>query len=71
MENTVYLDIVNESVCQLQDDPSFNFPSKPRATTGEEPECIVAWRRQQADRIRAKDEAEERGKQEMREKARR
>ena len=38
-------------------------------TNGEEPQVIVEWRRNQAERIRAKDEEEERKKKEMRERA--
>ena len=54
---------------KLDYDSNFNFPSKPRMTGGEEPQVIVEWRRSQAERIRAKDEEEERRMKEMRERA--
>ena len=56
-------------ILQLDYDSNFNFPSKPRMTNGEEPEVIAEWRRNQAERIRAKDEEEEMRKKEMRERA--
>ena len=56
-------------ILQLDYDSNFNFPSKPRMTNGEEPQVIADWRRNQAERIRAKDEEEEMRKKEMRERA--
>ena len=56
-------------ILQLDYDSNFNFPSKPRMTNGEEPQVIAEWRRNQAERIRAKDEEEEMRKKEMRERA--
>ena len=69
----VYLDVFYVMypvhILQLDYDSNFNFPSKPRMTNGEEPQVIAEWRRNQAERIRAKDEEEEMRKKEMRERA--
>ena len=72
-DDGVYLDVFYVMypvhILQLDYDSNFNFPSKPRMTNGEEPQVIAEWRRNQAERIRAKDEEEEMRKKEMRERA--
>jgi len=54
----------------LNDQSSFNLPtSRKEVNDGVEPDCIVQWRKKQAERIAIKDKEEEEKMKEMREKA--
>ena len=55
---------------QLHDESSFNLPTlRKEVNDGVEPDCIVQWRKKQAERIAMKDKEEEEKMREMREKA--
>ena len=53
---------------QLNDGSNFKLTSTKRDDNGE-PDCIVQWKLQQAERIQIKDKEEEEKMKEMREKA--
>ena len=53
----------------MNEELDFNFIHKPRDASEGEPACILEWKRKQEERLKIKDQEEEKRKEEMRDKA--